>query len=73
MNALERLERIANARNWLLRFEYDGAHTWELEFGPRDEPLRIHRIRESLLEDCAGLMVDHIVRVGLRSMAGERG
>lgn len=74
MDALERLERIAEDRDWVLRFEYDtkpGISTWQLEFGPRGDPLRMHLVRESLLEDCADLMLDQIVRVGLDNMAGE--
>ncbi len=76
MDALDQLERIAKGRNWLLRYTYDTTSSfprWQLDFGPHDNTSGQHHIREALLEDCAELMLNHIVRVGLRSMAGERG
>ncbi len=74
MDPLDRLEVIAKDRGWVLRLEFNiDRHTWRMDFGPRDDDSRMHSIETALLEDCSFLMMEHVLRLGLRSMAGEEG
>ncbi len=74
MDPLDRLEAIAKDRGWVLRLEFDiDRHRWRMDFGPGDDESRMHHIEAALLEDCSFLMMEHVLRLGLRSMAGEKG
>ncbi len=73
MDALDRLEVIAKDRGWMLLLEYDiDRHAWRMDFGPRENPERVHHIETAVLEDCSFLMMEHVLRLGLCSMAGEK-
>ena len=70
MDALEHLEEIAKERGWLLLVVYiSKTFSWKIEFGPSNKPIIISG---ACIEDCAGLMLNHIVSVGLKHMAGEK-
>ncbi len=70
MDALDRLEEIAQQRGWLLLVVYlPKKFSWRMEFGPSD---KLISFSEACIEDCAGLMMNHIVTVGLKRMAGEK-
>ncbi len=77
MDALDHLEKIAQERGWILRLEmvplnYTDGHQWRIDFGPRDDPDKVHHISTALWEDAADLMMAFIVRTGLNNMAGEK-